>query len=71
LVRLELPRDREKESNPRRRKKLAEMVARKREADRSFRHDDDFVAAVFGLNAKALLEDLPIGCVKALPRGPR
>jgi hypothetical protein len=47
------------------------MVARKREADRSFRHGDDFEPAVFGLNAKALLEDLPIRCVKALPRRPR
>ena len=56
---------------PSRRKKLAEMVARKQEADRSSRHGDDFEAAVLGLNAKALLEDLLIGCVKALPRGPR
>ena len=47
------------------------MVARKQEADRSSRHGDDFEAAVFGLNAKALLEDLLIGCVKALPRGSR
>ena len=47
------------------------MVARKQEADRSSRHGDDFEAAVLGLNAKALLEDLLIGCVKALPRGPR